>query len=156
MTTMPRHLLTLTIALLLSGMLSAQCVQQPPEPLRAQTYLPHFPGDPARSASEAGALGYMRTLVNAERQYFKKHTKYATTLAALAASPGSFTKRMAHTTDRGDYVASFHGTEKKFWVQMTPKQFDATHRAFWDNENAIIRVEPDKPATETSPVLRPD
>ena len=136
---------------LIAALAGTLLAQEPAAP-----YTPRFPGDPAHSASEAAALGYMRTLVTAERAYFKKHTKYATSLAALAASPGSFTKRMARTTDRGDYTVSFHGTEKKFWVQMTPKVFDATRRAFWDNENGIIHVESDKPATESSPVLRPD
>src|SRR5437588_9767687 len=144
-TYMLRYLVVITI---LTGVLLAQ------EP--AAPYTPKFPGDPAHSGSEAAALGYMRTLVTAERAYFKKHAKYATSLAALAASPGSFTKRMARSTDRGDYTVSFHGTEKKFWVQMTPKVFDAAHRAFWDSENAIIHVESDKPATEDSPALRPD
>jgi hypothetical protein len=140
----------LFVAMLVSLCACALLAQQAGMP-----YTPKFPGDPAHSDSEAGALGYMRTLVTAERAYFKKHTKYATSLAQLAASPGSFTKRMAHT-DRGDYTVYFHGAPTKFYVQMTPKQFDAAHRAFWDNENGIIHVESDKPATEQSPVLRPD
>ena len=134
--------------LLVSG--SLLLAQQPTAP-----YAPKYPGDPAHSQSEFVALAYMRTLVTAERAYFKKHTKYATTLAQLAASPGSFTRRMAHT-DRGDYTVGFHATATKFYVQMTPKQYDAEHRAFWDNENGIIHAETDKPATEQSPVLRPD
>lgn len=121
----------------------------------AAPYTPKFPGDPAHSQSEFVALAYMRTLATAQRAYFKKHNKYATSLAQLAASPGSFTKRMAHT-DRGDYTVGFHGALTKFYVQMTPKQFDAEHRAFWDNENGIIHVESDKPATEQSPILRAD
>lgn len=121
----------------------------------AAPYVPKSASDAAHSQSEFVALAYMRTLATAERAYFKKHNKYAVTLAQLAASPGSFTKRMAHT-DRGDYTVGFHGTATKFYVQMTPKQFDPQHRAFWDNENGIIRVETDKPATEQSPVLRPD
>ena len=40
----------------------------------AQTpYQPKFHGDPARSDSEAVALGYMRTLIRAEHQYQKKN-----------------------------------------------------------------------------------
>ena len=39
----------------------------------AQTaYQPKFSGDPARSESEAGALGYMRTVLRAQRLYNKK------------------------------------------------------------------------------------
>src|SRR5580704_17985149 len=69
----------------------------------AQTvYQPKFKGDPARSDSEANALGYMRTVIRAQQQYFKKNNKYASTLADLVHT-GSFTKRMTQT-DRGDYT----------------------------------------------------
>ena len=46
-------------------------------------YTPKFPGDPARSDSEAGALGYMRVVVRAQKLYNKKHDSYATSLADL-------------------------------------------------------------------------
>src|SRR5580693_1240999 len=73
----------------------------------AQTaYQPKFKGDPARSESEANALGYMRTVIRAQQQYFKKNNKYASTLADLVHT-GSFTRRMTET-DRGDYRVSFH------------------------------------------------
>src|SRR5947209_11732644 len=69
-------------------------------------YTPKFPGDPARSDSEASALGYMRTVIRAEHLYQKKNDgKYATSLAQLVHT-GSFTKRMA-ATDRGDYTVIF-------------------------------------------------
>ena len=35
------------------------------------TYQPKFKGDPARSESEANALGYMRTVIRAQQQYYK-------------------------------------------------------------------------------------
>src|ERR1700675_1341774 len=69
-------------------------------------YQPKFQGDPARSDSEAQALGYMRVVLRAQREYKKRHDKFATPLESLAGT-GSFTKRMAHSTDRGDYTASF-------------------------------------------------
>ena len=78
-----------------------------------RTYQPKFPGDPARSESEAQALGYMRVVLRAQREYKKRHDKYAETLEALAGT-GSFTKRMAHTTDRGDYTASFRTAQRRF------------------------------------------
>ena len=59
------------------------------------TYQPKFAGDPARSDSEATALGYMRVVLRAEHTYKKRHGKYTTSLAALAGT-GTFTKRMAH------------------------------------------------------------
>ena len=128
----------------------AMCAaQQPPA-----VYTPHYHGDPAHSQAEAVALGYMHTLVYAQKLYLKKHGKYATSLYALVGS-GSFTKRMANP-DRGDYTVSFHGGETKYAVQLTPRTFDAGHRAFWTNQNGIEHVEVDKPATEDSPVLKPD
>src|SRR5215831_18422282 len=57
-------------------------------------YQPKFPGDPARSDSEAGALGYMRVVVRAQKEYYKKHNKYADSLQALV-NTGSVTRRMA-------------------------------------------------------------
>src|ERR671926_1644493 len=46
-------------------------------------YQPKFPGDPARSNSEANALGYMRTVLRAQRQYNKKNGHYAKSLSDL-------------------------------------------------------------------------
>src|SRR5919201_4862823 len=92
-------------------------------PVLPQTdYRPKFPGDPARSDAEALALGYMRTVVDAQRQYKKKKAKYASSLQALVGS-GSFTKRMLRT-DRGAYTATFTGNAKgqKYSLQMIPKQ----------------------------------
>lgn len=119
-------------------------------------YKPKFPGDPARSDAEALALGYMRTVVDAQRQYKKKKTKYAPSLPSLVGS-GSFTKRMLKP-DRGAYTATFTGdrTGKKFSLQMIPKQFDGTHRAFFVNESGTIRAEAEQPATQQSAVLRAD
>src|SRR5215469_13780185 len=83
--------------------------QNPPQQT-ATPYQPKFPGDPARSDSEAQALGYMRVVLRAQREYKKRHDKFAPSLAALAGT-GSLTKRMAATTDRGDYTVGFR-TEK--------------------------------------------
>lgn len=119
-------------------------------------YTPRYPRDPAHSQSEAVALGYMHTLVTAQKLYLKKHTRYAPSLYALTQlGSGSFTRRMAKT-DRGDYTVSYHPGEQKYALQLTPKTFDEQHRAFWVNENGIVHVEGDHPATEDSPVLRPD
>ena len=119
----------------------------------AQTsYTPKFPGDPAHSNAEASALGYMRTIVGAQREYKKKHGDYATSLAALVHS-GSFTKRMT-ATDRGDYTVHFRGKKDGFSLQMIPKQFDPEHRAFYTDESGRIRAEDDKPATGDSAILK--
>lgn len=118
----------------------------------AQEYQPRFRGDPARSPAEVAALGYMRTLVNAQREYKKKKGKYATSLSALV-NHGSFTRRMTRP-DRGDYIVSFRGRTKSYELSMTPKQFDAEHRAFFADESGKIRVEEDKQATASSPLLK--
>ncbi len=116
----------------------------------AQTaYQPKFPGDPAHSDAEAAALGYMRTVGNAQREYKKKHGAYATTLPELVGSV-SFTRRMTKT-DRGDYTVRFHSTGKDYTLSMVPKQFDAAHRAFFMDDTGVIRAEEDKLATRESP-----
>jgi hypothetical protein len=118
------------------------------------SYKPKFTGDPAHSDAEAGALGYMRTVLTAQKLYKRKHTSYATSLPGLVHS-GSFTQRMTKT-DRGEYFVSFHSEGKGtgFSLSMTPKQYDAAHRAFYSDETGMIRVEEDKEATENSARLR--
>ena len=128
-------------------------------------YQPKFQGDPARSDSEAQALGYMRVVLRAQREYKKRHDKFATSLESLAGT-GSFTKRMAHSTDRGDYTASFrphHGTshhagskndDDGFILTMTPKQMDAEHRSFYSEEDGVIHADDQKPADQDSPKVK--
>src|SRR5512142_1853742 len=83
----------------------------------AQTgYTPQFKGDPAHSQPEAAALAYMRTVIYAQRVYYKKHAAYATSLQSLVGS-SSFTRRMTNT-DRGDYTAHFTSAGKNFTVSM--------------------------------------
>src|SRR5580765_4673304 len=80
-------------------------------------YQPKFKGDPARSDSEAAALGYMRTFLRAQRLYKKKYGHYATTLLDLTKT-GSFTRRMA-ATDRGDYTVKFRSHKDKDTFEIT-------------------------------------
>ena len=114
----------------------------------APAYTPKFPGDPAQSNAEAAALGYMRTVATAQRAYKKKHGTYATSLAGLVGS-GSFTRRMV-ATDRGDYTVKFTSTGQNFSLSLTPKSFDAAHRAFFMDDTGTIRAEATKPATASS------
>src|ERR1700756_3710183 len=87
------------------------------------SYQPKFKGDPARSDAEAGALGYLRTFLRAQKIYKKKNDHYATSLLDLAHI-GSFTRRMVNT-DRGDYTVKFKAHKEKdtFEITMVPKQF---------------------------------
>ncbi len=107
---------------------------------------------PARSQDETVTLGYMHTVVNAQKNYKKKHGEYATSLAALVHS-GSFTKRMANT-DRGAYTVHFRGKPDGYSLSLTPKQFAPDRRAFHVDESGKIRVEEGKPATADSPPLK--
>jgi hypothetical protein len=115
-------------------------------------YQPKFPGDPARSDSEAVALGYMRTVLRAQKEYNKKNGKYASTLDALVHT-GSFTKRMTNT-DRGDYTATFAPHKDGFSLALTPKNLDAQHRSFYAEEDGIIHADEEKAATENSPKVK--
>ena len=129
--------------LLLSALIAAQ-----------GAYQPKFHGDPAKSDSEAAALGYMRTVLRAQKQYKKKNGNYATSLSQLVHT-GSFTKRMV-SADRGDYTVGFRAKKDKdtFQLTMTPKQMDAEHRSFYADEDGTIHADDQGPASEKSPVLK--
>jgi len=122
------------------------------------TYQPKFAGDPARSEAEAQALGYMRTVLRAEHAYKKRHGKYAESLEALAGT-GSLTKRMARTTDRGDYTASFRyrresPNREQFALTMTPKHMDSEHRSFYAEDDGVIHADDSKAADMDSPKVQ--
>jgi len=116
-------------------------------------YTPKFPGDPARSDSESAALGYMRVVTRAQKLYNKKHNEYATSLPDLV-NTGSFTKRMAKTTDRGDYTVGFKGKKDSYVLTMTPKNIDAEHRSFYADEDGIIHGDETKAADASSPKVK--
>jgi hypothetical protein len=119
----------------------------------AQTpYQPKFRGDPARSDSEAAALGYMRTVLRAQRQYEKKNGHYATSLSELVHT-GSFTRRMVNP-ERGDYTVSFRSHKDGFELALTPKQLDSQHRSFYAKDDGAIHGEEDKAADENSPLVK--
>jgi type II secretory pathway pseudopilin PulG len=119
----------------------------------AAAYQPKFPGDPAKSESEAQALAYMRTLLRAQHEYKKRHNKYCDSLHALAGT-GTFTRRMASTTQRGDYTVGFKTHKDGFILTMTPKQMDAEHRSFYAEDDGVIHADDQKPADENSPKVR--
>ena len=116
------------------------------------TYQPKFPGDPARSDSEAAALAYMRVVIRAQRQFNKQYDHFATSLAELVHS-GSFTKRMVNP-DRGDYTVGFEGKKDSYVLTLTPKQLDATHRSFYAEDDGKIRADEEKPADDKSPIVK--
>lgn len=116
------------------------------------TYQPKFKGDPAKSDSEAAALGYMRTVLRAQKQYKKKNDKFAASLADLVHT-GSFTKRMVNP-DRGDYSVGFKPNKDGFDLTMTPKQLDVEHRSFYAAEDGVIHGDDQGPANEKSPVVK--
>jgi len=127
--------------------------QNPPAALPAIPYKPKFPGDPARSESESQALGYMRVVLRAEQIYKKRHDKYAQSLAELAGT-GSFTKRMARSTERGEYTVGFRTHKDGFILVVTPKQMDAEHRSFYAEEDSIIHGDDQKAADASSPRVK--
>jgi hypothetical protein len=119
----------------------------------AQTsYQPKFKGDPAKSDSEAAALGYMRTVIRAQKIYQKKNNKYAASLADLVHT-GSFTKRMVNPS-RGDYSVGFRSHKDGYELTLTPKQLDAEHRSFYADEDGQIHADDQGAATEKSPVVK--
>jgi hypothetical protein len=139
----PKHVAQMALLLAIGTLFSA-----------AQTaYQPKFKGDPARSDSEANALGYMRTVIRAQKEYYKKNDKYASTLPDLVGGARSFTRRMTQT-DRGDYTVSFHSRKDGYELTLTPKQPDAEHRSLYANEDGVIHGDEQKAADENSPVVK--
>jgi hypothetical protein len=136
--------------------LAATTLFTPAPAIAAQTpapaYQPKFHGDPARSDSEAAALGYMRVVIRAQQQFNKQYHHYATSLAELVHS-GTFTKRMVDP-NRGDYAAGFKGKNDSFILTMTPKQLDAQHRSFYAEDDGKIHADEEKPADANSPVVK--
>jgi hypothetical protein len=155
-----RNLASFLSALLVGGALaaSAQIASQTeapsPAPATTQTpYQPKFKGDPARSDSEAGALGFMRVVIRAQHEYNKKHNAFATSFTDLV-NHGSFTRRMAKTNERGDYTVSFKGKKDGYVLTMTPKNMDAEHRSFYAEEDGVIHADEAKAADGSSPKVK--
>lgn len=147
-------------ALLVTGVLVATVLAAPQSQAPAQapsadqtTYQPKFPGDPAHSDSEAGALGFMRVVIRAQKDYYKRHNEYATSFMDLV-NHGSFTRRMAQTKERGDYTVGFKGKKDSYVLMMTPKNLDAQHRSFYAEEDGVIRADETKAADASSPKLK--
>jgi hypothetical protein len=136
--------------------LTASMLFAPAPAIAAQTpapdYKPKFAGDPARSDSEAAALGYMRVVLRAQHQFQKHYGHFATSLTELVHS-GSFTKRMVDP-HRGDYTASFKGKTDSFILTMTPNHLDAQHRSFYAEDDGKIHADEEKPADSNSPVIK--
>src|SRR3984885_8108602 len=129
----------------LPAVASAQPAQAP-----AGAYQPKFPGDPARSDSEAAALAYMRVVIRAQRRFQKQYGHFATSLSELVHS-GSFTKRMVDA-QRGDYTAGFKGKKDSFILTLSPQHLDAQHRSFYAEDDGKIHGDEEKPADTNSPV----
>ena len=150
------------VLLIISLFAAAQNAETPqtgtPAPDAAQTaaprqpaYQPKFPGDPARSNSEANALGYMRTVLRAQKEYKKKNDKFASSLLALVHT-GTFTRRMADP-NRGDYSVGYRPNKDGFDLTLTPKELSADHRSFFADESGDIHADEEKGADERSPKI---
>ena len=121
-------------------------------PDSTNSYKPKFPGDPARSDSEAAALAYMRVVLRAQHQFANHYDHFATSLAELVHS-GTFTKRMVDP-NRGDYTAGFKGKKDSFILTMTPAHMDAQHRSFYAEDDGKIHGDDTKPADGDSPIVK--
>jgi hypothetical protein len=158
MTNTVLHSLTISLALAISIPLLAQepgtGAPEQNAAAPAQTgpvYAPKYHGDPARSDSEAAALGYMRVVMRAQLLYNRKNSHYATALAQLVHT-GTFTQRMV-PTERGDYTVGFKSKKDNYILTMTPKNMDAQHRSFYAENDGKIHADETKPADGDSPVV---
>ncbi len=148
-----RRIISIATLLLTAAFLPVIFAQDAPAPgTERPAYMPKFPGDPAHSDAEAAALGYMRTVINAQKIFRKRHNAWAASLHELVGQ-GSFTRRM-EKSDRGDYTVHFRSTGKEYSLSLVPRQFDTAHRAFYVDETGEFRADDAKPATKNSPPLR--
>jgi hypothetical protein len=145
-----RFLATILLALATTALTAVPQTVQAQTP--ASAYQPKFPGDPARSDSEAAALAYMRVVLRAQHHFQKQYGHFATSLAELVHT-GTFTKRMVNP-DRGDYTVHFKGKADSFMLSMTPQHQDAEHRSFYAEDDGKIHADEEKAANENSPVLK--
>ena len=145
--------LLVTGTLVAAGQATPQAEASPAPAANSTPYQPKFKGDPARSDSEAAALGFMRVVIRAQNEYNKKHDAYATSFADLV-NHGTFTRRMAKSTDRGDYTVGFKGKKDSYVLTMTPKNLDAQHRSFYAEEDGVIHADETKPANADSPKVK--
>lgn len=129
----------------------AQQAPAPSDQNLAPGYTPKYHGDPARSDSEAVALGYMRAVMRAQMLYNKKNDHYATSLSQLVHTQ-NFTQRMVNP-DRGDYTVGFKSKKDNFVLTMTPKNLDAQHRSFYAEDDGKIHADEAKAADAASPVI---
>jgi hypothetical protein len=143
--------LLLTTCTLIAQETTPPPVAAPPGQTAAPAYTPKFRGDPARSDSEAEALGYMRVVMRAEVGFNKHYGHYALNLHELVHS-GTFTQRMVNP-DRGDYTVGYKGKKDNFILTMTPKMMDAQHRSFYADNDGKIHADETKAADENSPVI---
>ena len=126
--------------------------QSSPQSSGSPAYQPKFPGDPARSDSEAAALAYMRVVLRAQHQYEKRNDHFATSLTDLVHT-GTFTKRMLNP-EQGDYTVGFKGKKDSFILTMTPAHLDSTHRSFYAEDDGKIHGDETKAADEDSPLVK--
>jgi hypothetical protein len=145
--------LLVTGTLVAAGQATPQAEASPAPAANSTPYQPKFKGDPARSDSEAAALGFMRVVIRAQNEYNKKHDAYATSFADLV-NHGTFTRRMAKSTDRGDYTVGFKGKKDNYVLTMTPKNLDAQHRSFYAEEDGVIHADETKSADAASPKVK--
>ena len=122
----------------------------------ASQYKPQFAGDPARSESEAQALGYMRVVLRARTRI--QETAWQVSRIhwrrwrGRHPSPSVWRTR----TDRGDYMAASASrcTTRGFVLTMTPKQMDSEHRSFYAEEDGVIHADDQKAADSDSPKVK--
>jgi hypothetical protein len=95
----------------------------------------------------------MRVVLRAQKEYKKRHNKFAESLPALAGT-GSLTKRMARSNERGDYTVSFKTQKDGFILTLTPKQMDPEHRSFYAEDDGVIHGDDQKAADSGSPKIK--
>ena len=97
-------------------------------------------------------LGYMRTVLRAQKIYQKKNDKFATSLADLVHT-GSFTQRMVNP-DRGDYSVGFKPKQRRLRSDHDTQAARRRPSVVLRRRGWHIHGDDQGPANENSPVVK--
>ena len=130
----------------------------------AAIIIPCFVDSPS-AANEAGAVGSLRTITGAERQFSEQHPEkgFASSLSELGPSEGGQLDAALASGTKSGYIFTISlaardsaGRITKYAVTASPQTFNKTGmRSFFTDESGVIRYTPqNRPAAVSDTALQ--
>jgi len=107
-------------------------------------------GDSSDLAKELGAVLQVRTLNNAQVQYYSQSGKYASKLAELGPAGADLIPAELASGTKGGYRFTLAGGGEKYTIHADPVENPKERRFFFSDESAVIRQSRGAPATARS------